>query len=41
MVGRNRQMELLSKCEILYSEDMQDGMIIDDRLVIQNPFLGY
>lgn len=25
-------------CEIVYSEDMQDGQIIDGRLIIQNPF---
>jgi predicted nucleic acid-binding protein len=25
-------------CEILWSEDMQDGMVIDDRLRIANPF---
>ena len=25
-------------CGILYSEDMQDGMVIDDRLRICNPF---
>ncbi|MFP4348263.1 MAG: PIN domain-containing protein [Thermodesulfobacteriota bacterium] len=30
---------LLSECGILYSEDMQDGLIIDGRLHIQNPFL--
>jgi predicted nucleic acid-binding protein len=30
---------LLSECDILYSEDMQDGLIIDGRLHIQNPFL--
>ncbi len=30
---------LLSECDILYSEDMQDGLIIDGRLQIQNPFL--
>ncbi len=29
---------ILSQCEILYSEDMQDGMIIDDKLSIRNPF---
>jgi predicted nucleic acid-binding protein len=29
----------LAECSILYSEDMQDGQIID-RLKIQNPFTG-
>jgi predicted nucleic acid-binding protein len=27
-----------SDCDILYSEDMQDGMTIDGRLRIVNPF---
>jgi len=26
-------------CSILYSEDMQNGLVIDDRLTISNPFL--
>lgn len=29
---------LEGKCTILYSEDMQDGQIIDHRLTIRNPF---
>ena len=29
---------LLAGCEILYSEDMHDGLLIDDRLRIRNPF---
>jgi predicted nucleic acid-binding protein len=29
---------LRSGCEILWSEDMQDGMVIDGRLRIANPF---
>jgi predicted nucleic acid-binding protein len=27
-------------CDTLYSEDMQDGLVIDDRLAIRNPFAG-
>ena len=27
-----------SKCDILYSEDMQDGLILEDKLKIVNPF---
>jgi predicted nucleic acid-binding protein len=30
---------LLDKCDVLYSEDMQHGLIIDGRLTITNPFL--
>jgi len=30
---------LLDECEVLYSEDMQNGLIIDGRLTITNPFL--
>ena len=30
---------LTAKCETLYSEDMQDGMVIDNRLTIRNPFV--
>lgn len=30
---------LLDDCDRLYSEDMQHGMVIDDRLIIINPFL--
>jgi len=29
---------LLANCDILYSEDMQDGQIFDDRLTVINPF---
>ncbi len=29
---------LEGKCTILYSEDMQDGQVIDKRLTIRNPF---
>ena len=29
---------LLAGCETLYSEDMQDGLLIDRRLRIRNPF---
>lgn len=29
---------LSAHCTILYSEDMQNSQIIDDRLLIQNPF---
>ena len=29
---------LEARCAILYSEDMQDGQVIDGRLTIQNPF---
>ena len=31
---------LLSGCAILYTEDMQDGQVIDRRLTIRNPFRG-
>jgi predicted nucleic acid-binding protein len=30
---------LEAKCTTLYSEDMQDGQVIDRRLTIRNPFL--
>jgi len=30
---------LQADCTVLYSEDMQHGQIIDDRLTITNPFL--
>jgi predicted nucleic acid-binding protein len=30
---------LEAKCATLYSEDMQDGQVIDRRLTIRNPFL--
>jgi len=29
---------LLAGCSVLYSEDMQDGLIVDDALTIVNPF---
>ncbi|MFO7860685.1 MAG: PIN domain-containing protein, partial [Desulfosalsimonas sp.] len=29
---------LIGNCEILYSEDMHDGLIIEGKLRIQNPF---
>jgi predicted nucleic acid-binding protein len=29
---------LLADCETLWSEDMQDGLMIDNRLTIRNPF---
>jgi predicted nucleic acid-binding protein len=29
---------LEAKCDILYSEDMQNGQIIEDILKIENPF---
>lgn len=28
----------LTDCDTLFSEDMHDGMVIEDRLTIQNPF---
>lgn len=31
---------LLAGCDTLYSEDMHDGLVIDDRLTIRNPFAG-
>jgi predicted nucleic acid-binding protein len=30
---------LEARCTTLYSEDMQDGQVIDHRLTIRNPFL--
>ncbi len=30
---------LLGQCQTLYSEDMQDGLMIDGHLQIKNPFL--
>lgn len=27
-------------CDLLYSEDMQDGLVIEKRLTIRNPFAG-
>lgn len=29
---------LLTRCATLYSEDMQDGQVIDGRLTMRNPF---
>ncbi len=29
---------LEARCTVLYSEDMQDGQVIDNRLTIRNPF---
>lgn len=29
---------LLADCETLWSEDMQDGLMVDNRLTIRNPF---
>jgi predicted nucleic acid-binding protein len=29
---------LIGGCDVLYSEDMQDGMLIDKQLTICNPF---
>ena len=29
---------LAAGCDTLWSEDMQDGLMIDDRLAIRNPF---
>ena len=29
---------VISECDTLYSEDMQDGMVIEGRLTIRNPF---
>jgi predicted nucleic acid-binding protein len=29
---------LIARCDTLYSEDMQDGMVIENRLTIRNPF---
>lgn len=29
---------LAAGCETLYTEDLQDGQVIDDRLTIRNPF---
>jgi predicted nucleic acid-binding protein len=29
---------LRARCEVLYSEDMQDGLVVADRLRIANPF---
>ncbi|SER23741.1 PIN domain-containing protein [Sphingobium sp. YR768] len=29
---------LLAECDTLWSEDMQDGLVVEDRLTIRNPF---
>lgn len=29
---------ILAECDTLYSEDMQDGLLIDNQLRIRNPF---
>jgi predicted nucleic acid-binding protein len=29
---------LLAECDTLWSEDMQDGLVVDEQLVIRNPF---
>ncbi len=29
---------LLAGCTILYTEDLQDGQVVDDRLTLRNPF---
>jgi predicted nucleic acid-binding protein len=29
---------LLAQCDTLWSEDMQDGLVVEDRLTIRNPF---
>jgi len=31
---------LEADCDILYSEDMQDGQVIENTLKIKNPFLS-
>lgn len=31
---------LLAECDVLYSEDMQHGLVVDGRLTIINPFLA-
>lgn len=31
---------LQASCDTLWSEDMQDGLVVDDRLRIRNPFSG-
>jgi predicted nucleic acid-binding protein len=31
---------LEARCGVLYSEDMQDGQVVDDQLTIRNPFVG-
>lgn len=31
---------MLAGCPVLYSEDLQDGLVIDQKLTIRNPFRG-
>ena len=31
---------LLAGCDTLYSEDMQDGQVFDERLTVVNPFVA-
>ena len=31
---------LLADCNILFTEDLQDGQIIDDELTVRNPFMA-
>lgn len=30
---------ILAGCDALYTEDMQDGQVIDQQLTIKNPFM--
>ena len=32
---------LFAGCKTLYSEDLQDGQVIDNKLTIRNPFTSY
>jgi predicted nucleic acid-binding protein len=32
---------LLAECQTLYSEDLQDGQVIENKLTIRNPFASY
>jgi predicted nucleic acid-binding protein len=32
---------LEARCTVLYSEDMQDGQVVNDRLTIRNPFRSF
>jgi predicted nucleic acid-binding protein len=29
---------LTARCDLLYSEDLQDGLVVDGRLTVVNPF---
>jgi predicted nucleic acid-binding protein len=31
---------ILSGCDTLFTEDMQDGQVIDDQLTLRNPFVS-